>query len=91
MWIHSLLIGAFGFAFVPALAVADAAEPSQFRTITVQAGQGGAITLDVPTTPNGKATQYPYALTGPGAVERHHRLVPMRFGQGNILLVEVPD
>lgn len=85
---RSALSGAIGLAFAPALAVAGALEPAQFRTIRVQAGQGGVITIQIPATRSHDAVLEPYALTGQGGSQKQNRLFPMRLGQGDILLVQ---
>ena len=78
-----VLIGALGLALAPAIAAAGLNDPGQ-TTITIQAGQGSPITLQLPAATQGA----PYALTGSAVTPTHE--VWMDFGQGASALVRLP-
>jgi hypothetical protein len=79
-----ILIGALGLALAPAFAAAGLNDSAgQSTTITVQAGQGSEITMQVPAAPA------PYALTGTAVTPTHEER--MDFGQGASVLVRLPD
>ena len=89
MFSKSLVVGVLSLAFAPAFALAGSTEPAQFQTVNVQARQGGSITLQVPLTPNRDAAREPYALLGQSQYQ--DRVVPMRFGQGGLVLVRLSN
>jgi len=80
-----ILIGALGLALAPAIAAAGLNDPDQCTTITIQAGQGSPISLQLPAA----AEAAPYALTGSAATPTHEER--MDLGQGASVLVRLPD
>ena len=57
-------------------------EPApETRVVTVQAGQGGPISVTIPET----SANAPYALTGEHAQQAAPKMSVMRFGQGDTI------
>jgi hypothetical protein len=71
-----LFAGAIVFASSAAFA-GDIAQDNQFRTLTIQGGQGPAVTVVIPAQP----LEAPYALTGSQSAPQLD-WAPMQLGQG---------
>jgi len=79
MFKRVLLLGAF--ALSPVLAFAGPSNPDTgIREVTVQTGQGGAITVVIPTT--AAQVESPYALSGESTGPTQLHWVSMQLGQG---------
>jgi len=79
MYKHFLIVGTFAVASAFAFGC-QSAKGGEAYTVTVQPGQGTAITVAVPAAP--QEINPPYALTGQAATPHQPRYMEMQLGQG---------
>jgi len=87
MFKRLLILGSF--AALPVAAMGSSPSSGDMQALSVQAGQGGSLTIAIPASANVQpSVQAPYALIGSSSTDTQPEYRQMIVGQGGMVQVQ---